>query len=197
MLDPKMNNMSRPLGNATYQDILDAPENMVAEIIHGTLYTHPRPAPKHSFSGSELGYELIGPFSRGKGGPGGWIILDEPEVHLGTDVLVPDIAGWRRENLPELPTEAYFKTAPDWVCEILSPSTRRYDLTDKLEIYAAHGVNHIWFVDPDAKTLQAYAIEGEQTILIATRRDNDPVCVAPFEAITINLSDLWADKLGA
>ena len=116
---------------ATYQDVLDAPAHLVAEIIDGTLYTHPRPAPRHATATSRLGFELGGPFDRGRGGPGGWRILDEPELHLGEEVLVPDLAGWRRERMPELPATAYFTLAPDWVCEVLSASTRKVDLQGK------------------------------------------------------------------
>lgn len=192
MSGPAMNKMTRPVGTATYQDIIDAPPNMVAEIINGALHTHPRPAPRHSFTGSGLGYELVGPFQRGKGGPGGWIILDEPELHLGTDVLVPDIAGWRRETLPEMPETAYFDVPPDWVCEVLSRATKSYDVTDKRDIYGAFGVSHIWFLDPDAKTLEAFANQDGNWVLIAALRDDDPVSVAPFDAITFQLDDLWA-----
>lgn len=181
----------RPYGTATYQDVLDAPKNMLAEIINGTLHTHPRPAPKHSFAGSSLGDELISPFQKSRGGPGGWIILDEPEVHLGTDVCVPDIAGWRRETLPTLPDKAYFDTPPDWICEILSPSTRTYDLTDKRDIYGEHGVKHLWFVDPEARTLEAFENTEQGWTLIAALRGDDPVCVPPFEAITFPLGGLW------
>lgn len=192
MSGPAMNKMTRPVGTATYQDIVDAPPNMVAEIINGALHTHPRPAPRHSFTGSGLGYELVGPFQRGKGGPGGWIILDEPELHLGTDVLVPDIAGWRRETLPKMPETAYFDVPPDWVCEVLSRATKSYDVTDKRDIYGAYGVSHIWFLDPDAKTLEAFANQDGNWVLIAALRDDDPVSVAPFDAVTFQLDDLWA-----
>ena len=116
---------------ATYQDVLDAPANLVAEIVNGTLYTHPRPAPRHATASSVLGGRLGPPFHRGDGGPGGWRILDEPELHLGEEILVPDLAGWRRERMPELPGTAYFTLAPDWVCEVLSSSTRKVDLHEK------------------------------------------------------------------
>ena len=116
---------------ATYQDVIDAPAHQVAEIVDGTLHTHPRPAPAHGEASSNLGFELGPPFGRGRGGPGGWRIHFEPELHLGDDILVPDLAGWRRERMPELPDTAYFTLAPDWACEVLSPSTRRLDLQEK------------------------------------------------------------------
>lgn len=191
-MEHAMNKMARPIGTATYQDILDAPENMVAEIIYGALHTHPRPAMPHARAGSSLGYELTGPFDRGKGGPGGWWIIDEPEVHLGTDVLVPDLAGWRHETMPVYPRDAFTTVVPDWVCEIHSPSTRKIDQIDKSEIYASHGVKHMWFVDPDDRTLIAYENHDASWITIATLRDNDPVCVAPFDAVTFKLNELWS-----
>ena len=128
---PSAAHKSESTRRVTYQDVLDAPAHLVAEIIDGALYTHPRPAPVHTVASSVLGGELGPPFHRGRGGPGGWWILDEPELHLGEDVLVPDLAGWRRERMPELPGTAYFTLAPDWVCEVLSSSTRKVDLHEK------------------------------------------------------------------
>ena len=143
---------------ATYQDVLDAPEHMVAELIDGALHLHPRPSFLHGQAASSLGDELVSPFQKGRGGPGGWRILDEPELHLGEDVLVPDLAGWRRERMPELPSEHWTSIVPDWVCEVLSPSTRSVDLTDKRRIYAGAGVGHLWLIDPEARTLEAFAL---------------------------------------
>lgn len=187
-----MNRIARAPGKAIYQDVIDAPANMVAQIINGTLYTHPRPAPKHAIAGSNLGGELMMPFHRGRGGPGGWIILDEPEIHMGTDVLVPDLAGWKRERMPEIPETAYFEVVPDWVCEILSPSTRSYDITDKREIYGQFGVRHAWFIDPEAQTLEAFVNQDGVWQLLTALRHDDPVCVPPFDAVTFKLDDLWS-----
>ena len=141
-------NVAAPAARATYQDVLDAPEHVVAEIIGGTLYTHPRPAPRHATASSVLGGKLGAAFHWGEGGPGGWRILDEPELHLGEEILVPDLAGWRRERMPELPDTAYFTLAPDWACEVLSASTRKLDLVRKRPIYAREGIPHLWLVDP-------------------------------------------------
>ena len=121
---------------ATYQDVLDAPPHMVAEVLAGTLHVQPRPAMRHARASSVFGYELTGPFDRGIRGPGGWWILDEPELHLGDDIVVPDLAGWRRETMPEFPDAAYCTIPPDWACEVLSPSTRRIDQNEKRAIYA-------------------------------------------------------------
>lgn len=179
------------ISRATYQDVLDAPEHMVAEIIAGTLHTQPRPAMPHARASSAIGGEIYGPFDRGRGGPGGWWIIDEPELHLGEDILVPDLTGWRRETMPEIPDAAYCTVAPDWVCEVLSPSTRRIDMDEKRPIYAREGVQHLWFVDPSARDLEAFELRKGEWVLIATARDDDPVSVPPFDAITFNLGDLW------
>ena len=176
---------------ATYQDVLDAPPNRVAEIVAGTLYTNPRPAMPHALASSSLGSDLSNPFQFGRGGPGGWWIIDEPELHLGGDILVPDLAGWRRERMPEFPGGAFVTLAPDWVCEVLSPSTRRLDLHGKRPAYAREGVNHLWLVDPASRTLEAFDLREGQWAPIATAKDDEPVCVRPFDAITFSLGDLW------
>ncbi len=176
---------------ATYQDVIDAPPNMVAQILGGTLHTHPRPAFPHARAASSVGGKLMDPFDHGSGGPGGWWILDEPEVHLGDDVLVPDLAGWRRETMPEPPETPFVAIAPDWVCEVLSPSTRQIDLGPKRNIYAREGVGHLWFVDPDARTLEAFQLKGGHWLLIASLANADAVSVPPFDAISFALSNLW------
>ncbi|MYK89894.1 MAG: Uma2 family endonuclease, partial [Acidobacteria bacterium] len=127
---------SSPQPRATYQDVLDAPPHRVAEIVDGVLHTNPRPAMPHARASSSLGVKIGGPFDHDAGGPGGWWIIDEPELHLGEDILVPDLAGWRRERMPVYPDAAYCTLAPDWVCEILSPSTRKLDLHGKRPVYA-------------------------------------------------------------
>ena len=180
-----------PAAPATYQDVLDAPEHLVAELIGGTLHTHPRPTPRHATATSRLGFELGGPYDRGRGGPGGWRIVDEPELHLDDEVLVPDLAGWRRERMPELPDTAYFTLRPDWVCEVLSPSTRKLDLVHKRPIYARAGIGHLWLIDPLERILEAFTLHDGTWQLIATVEDDDPVCIAPFDAITFSLAELW------
>ena len=176
---------------ATYQDVLDAPEHRVAEIVDGTLYTHPRPAMPHALASSYLGDELVSPFGKGRGGPGGWWIIDEPELHLGEDILVPDLAGWRRERMPEYPETAYVTLAPDWVCEVLSASTRRLDLHGKRPVYAREGVPYLWLVDPADRTLEAFELHDGQWLLIASAKDDEPISIRPFDAITFSLGDLW------
>ncbi|MCY4507968.1 MAG: Uma2 family endonuclease [Acidobacteria bacterium] len=182
---------SAPERRATYQDVLDAPPHRVAEIVDGVLYTSPRPAMPHALATSSLGNDLSNPFQFGRGGPGGWWIIFEPELHFGEDILAPDLAGWRRERMADFPDGAYSTLAPDWVCEVLSPSTRRLDLLGKRPIYAREGVAHMWVVDPKDRTLEAFELRDEQWVLIATAKDDDPVQIRPFEAVTFSLGDLW------
>ena len=177
---------------ATYQDLFDLPPNLVGEIVHGMLHTHPRPAPKHARSSSMLGVDLGSGFDKGNSGPGGWWILDEPELHLDNDILVPDLAGWRRERMPTLPDTAWFELAPDWVGEILSPATARFDRIQKMPIYAASGVNHIWLIDPELRTLEAFENHDGRWTLIATHADQEQIRVPPFDAVPLDLGGLWA-----
>ncbi len=182
---------SGPQPRATYQDVLDAPPHRVAEVVDGVLHTSPRPALPHARASSSLGFKIGGPFDYDPGGPGGWWIIDEPELHLGEDILVPDLAGWRRERMPDFPDAAYSTLAPDWVCEVLSPSTRKLDLHAKRPVYAREGVAHLWLVDPVDRTLEAFELRDGEWVLIATAKDDDPVQVRPFEAVSFSLGDLW------
>jgi Uma2 family endonuclease len=177
---------------ATYEDLLQVPPHLVAELLFGVLHTHPRPAPKHARTSSALGGTLFDPFDTGRNGPGGWWILDEPELHLDQQVLVPDLAGWRRDRMPKLPDSAWFELAPDWVCEILSPATAQTDRSLKLPIYAQQGVNHLWLIDPELRILEAYERTNGKWLLLATLREDDEVRLPPFEAIGFALSVLWA-----
>ena len=178
---------------ATYEDVLAAPRHQVAEILFGVLELHPRPAGPHAVSASALGQELGPPFNRGRGGPGGWILLDEPELHLGEHIVVPDLGGWRRERLPAVPNAPYFTLSPDWVCEVLSPSTARMDRTDKLTVYAEHRVGHTWLVDPLQRTLEVLRLEGDKWLIVGAFRDEAKVRAEPFEALELELGILWAD----
>lgn len=176
---------------ATYEDVLNAPENKVAEILDGELFLSPRPASPHAVAASRLG-RVLGPFDDTPGGPGGWWILDEPELHFGEHVLVPDLAGWRRERMPAMRNVPFFTLPPDWVCEVLSPSTERLDRSRKLRIYAEAGVAHAWFVKPSDRTLEVLRLrDGAWTIVAVT--DADVVRAEPFEAIELELGQLWED----
>jgi len=185
--------MSEPaIKDTLYDDFMSLPEHHIGEIINNTLYSQPRPAPKHTRTYSALGYNIGGPFDGGIGGPGGWWILDEPELHIEGHILVPDIAGWKRERMPELPETAWFDLAPDWICEILSPSTAQKDRTVKMPVYAKLGVKHLWLIDPDLKMLEAYQLENQRWSLIASLKDEDMVSTVPFDAIEFSLGGLWA-----
>jgi Uma2 family endonuclease len=178
---------------ATCEDLLAVPDHRVGEILDGELHVTPRPSPRRASASSGLGGVLHGPFDRGRGGPGGWWILDEPELHLGQDVVVPDLGGWRRTRLPQLPHEAFFQLAPDWVCEVLSPATAAMDRTKKLAVYAREGVSHAWLVDPIARTLEVLRLESGHWTIVSTGSGTDVVKVEPFEALELDLTLLWAD----
>lgn len=178
---------------ATYEDLAKVPAHQVAEILDGELIVSPRPAARHAQASSVMGSDLLGPFQRGLGGPGGWWILDEPELHLGADVLVPDLAGWRRERMPAIPDVAAFSLAPDWVTEVVSPSTARHDRVQKLAIYARDGVRHVWLVDPIARVLEVLRLESGRWLLAAAHGDNEKVRAEPFDAIELDLAAWWID----
>lgn len=178
--------------NATYDDLREVPENFIAEMFSGDLYASPRPALPHARAASVLAATLMGPFDQGRNGPGGWIMLYEPELHFGDDVLVPDIAAWRRARLPALAAEAYLTLAPDWVCEVLSASTEAIDRGAKLRIYAREGVAHVWLIDPVRQTLEVLALDGRRQWAergIFEGRAN--VRAEPFDAIELELAALW------
>lgn len=181
---------------ATYADLEALPPQFVGEISAGELYASPRPAYAHTRAASALGVRIGGPFDHGINGPGGWLILDEPELHLGDDVLVPDLAGWRRERLPknlrgELP---YFTLPPDWVCEIVSPGTARLDRTRKKPTYARAGVGHIWLLDPIARTLEVSRLEAGRWVDAGGYGGEESVRAEPFDAVILPLGELWVPE---
>jgi Uma2 family endonuclease len=181
-----------PKRKATYEDVLAAPDSMIAEIIGGVLYTQARPASLHAVASSALGYDLTGPFQRGRGGPGGWVILFEPELHLHGDILVPDLAGWRRQRMPQVPEAAAFELAPDWVAEVLSRGTAARDRAEKMPIYAREKVGHVWLIDPLEKLLEAYRLENGLWIQLGAWHGDARVRAEPFDAIELEVSSLWA-----
>lgn len=189
---PRVPPFDRP---ATYDDLVKLPDNLVAEIVDGELHASPRPAPPHAVAASRLGSRLIRPFDEGEGGPGGWWILFEPELHLGPapDVLVPDLAGWRRARMPKPPSTAYFPLAPDWICEVTSPSTAALDRARKLHVYARERVGHAWLVDPQARTLEVLRLAGTHWLVLATFMGDERVRVEPFADIELPLPALWIE----
>ncbi len=176
-----------------YAELEALPENQVGEIINGRLIASPRPAMPHAIASSGLGSDLLGPYQRGRGGPGGWWIIDEPEVHFirDTEVAVPDIGGWRRGRMPIPPQGHRIEVAPDWICEILSPSTGKLDRTEKMPLYAHYGVSWLWLADPLLKTLETYELREGRWVNLANYKDADRVSAPPFDAIEIRLDDLW------
>ena len=181
---------------ATYEDLCRVPENMVAEIIDGELIVSPRPASPHALAASGIGSDLWGRFNRPPGdpeAPGGWWILYEPELHLGADVIVPDLAGWRRARMPSLPNVAAFKLAPDWLCEVVSPSTGWVDRGRKMRVYAREGVSHLWMVDPLARTIEVYRLEQGRWVVASTHAGTDRMRAEPFAEVELDISRWWIE----
>ncbi len=187
-----------PKKPATYEDLFDLPENVVGEIIQGELIVSPRPVFAHAHAASVLTTDIGSPFFRGKGGPGGWWIFDEIELHLENDILVPDLAGWRRTRLPKppSPSEPFLTLAPDWVCEILSPSTARIDRHRKLPIYARSQVATVWLIDPLIHTLEVLRYQPDGWLLAATFSEDERVRAEPFDAVELELGALWPKEEG-
>ncbi len=179
---------------ATYAELEALPDHLVGEILSGDLYASPRPRLRHAMAATRLTGRLSPPFDDGLGGPGGWWILMEPELHLGEDVVVPDLAGWRRERLPVIPDEPHLALSPDWVCEILSPSTESIDAERrslKLRIYAREKVSHAWLVNPGTRTLEVLRLEGEDWLIAAVYSEADAIRAEPFDAVEIDLARIW------
>lgn len=183
-------------GRATYDDLKNLPDNVVGEIVAGELYVSPRPASPHARASTTITIDLGGPFDRKPGdgvGPGGWWILDEPELRLGEDVVVPDLAGWRREKMPKLPSVAAFELPPDWVCEIVSPATGRLDRVLKRPIYARAKVGHLWLVDPLERTLEVFRLESGRWLLAASFGGDEKARAEPFDAVELDLTRWWIE----
>lgn len=179
---------------ATYEDILQLPDNLVGEIIDGDLYASPRPASRHAAASSKMGGEIGQAYDRKPGGPkgpGGWWILDEPEIHLGPDIVVPDIAGWRRERMPTFPDVPYFALEPDWVCEIISPSTEKLDRVRKKRVYAREGIRYFWLINPLAQTLEVLKLVGGVWQDAGSYSGGEPVRAEPFQAIELDMARWW------
>lgn len=184
---------------ATYADVLAAPEHMTAQVIDGELHLHPRPARRHLRAASALGGFLYSSFDAGFSGPGGWIIVDEPELHLGPepDILVPDLGGWREERYPGNvdDDDAFYQTPPDWVAEVLSTSTARIDRTKKMPIYAREGIPHVWIVDPRDRTVEVFRLGAEGYVLAATWAGEDaPATLEPFAELPIPPAAFWGKR---
>lgn len=175
-----------------YEELINLPESLTGQILNGQLYAHPRPSGKHVLVSSNLGIEIGGPYHRGKGGPGGWWILQEPEVHFVLDeqVAVPDVAGWRKERMPTIPDGHKFDIVPDWICEVLSPSTESIDREIKKPLYARSGVQYLWLISPKSKTLEAFKLVAGDWAAQGVFSGNEKVCIEPFELLDIPLDEL-------
>lgn len=187
--------MSAAPRRATFDDLETVPDHLVAEILDGELVVSPRPAARHARAGSAIGSIVFDRFDGPPGGadaPGGWCILFEPELHLGDDALVPDVAGWRRERMPSLPDVAAFTMAPDWVCEVVSPRTASIDRSRKMPIYAREGVGHLWIVDPSVRTLEVYRLEAGRWVVVHTHAGDEPVRAEPFAALALDVRRWWS-----
>ncbi|WP_437743231.1 Uma2 family endonuclease [Sorangium sp. So ce302] len=173
------------------------PPEQVAEILDGELFTFPRPGRPHTRSASRLTMKLGSAFDLGDGGPGGWVLLDEPELHLGPrpDKVVPDLAGWKRERMPDAlgdeDTPAHYDVPPDWVCEVISPRTERVDRGKKMRIYRREGVGHVWLLSPLLRTLEVYRLEGGRWVLLETYEEDAKVRAEPFDAVELDLAAIW------
>jgi Uma2 family endonuclease len=175
---------------ATFEDLLAAPPHTIAQIVDGELYVMPRPAGPHALVASGLGIDLGGAFQRGRGGPGGWIFLHEPELHFGADVVVPDLAGWRAERVPAL-NAPFFTTAPDWVCEVLSRRHAKLDRGPKAEVYAREEVEFLWLVDPEETCIEAYSRLDGRWVRLGAWSGDSTARIPPFDAVAIDLAPLW------
>jgi Uma2 family endonuclease len=180
---------------ATYEDLLKIPENLTGEIINGELIATPRPSRRHVHAASALGIKVAPSYQFEEGGgPGGWIIYYEPEVHFSTEVIiVPDLAGWRKERLTTPAEEHRFIICPDWICEIHSPHTAQRDRIIKMRLFAQYQVPHVWLVDPALKTLEVFRLESGKWFRLDAFSENDKVRAEPFPEIEIDLSVLWVE----
>lgn len=166
------------------------------EVIDGDLVRKAMPSARHG-AAQIAASQLLRPFNRrpgGSGGPGGWWFASETEIQLAADqVYRPDVCGWRRERLAELPSEAPVKVRPDWVCEILSPSNAGNDTVKKLRGYHRHQIPHYWIIDPVAETLTVHRFtEGGYLLVLAAER-SERVRAEPFDAIELQVGVLFGD----
>jgi Uma2 family endonuclease len=176
---------------AIWDDLDEVSEGYIGEIVAGEIVVTPRPNAPHMKAAGELTHALGSPFHKGIGGPGGWVIYEEPRIRFGEDVRVPDLAGWRKERWTDPPRKGPLTIVPDWTCEVLSERTKADDITVKLPLYARAKVLHAWLIDPDARTLEVYRLEGDRWFLAATHAGEARVRAEPFDAVELDLSLLW------
>lgn len=182
---------------ATYADLLALPEDVRAEVLAGEVVVSPSPSPRHATVQRTVSRFVGGPFhdDDGRGSPGGWWILVEVDVALGpNDVVRPDLSGWRRERLPRPGATRPIEVVPDWVCEVLSPSTAARDRVAKRALYARAGVAHYWLIDPEARVLEALALRDGVWVEIGAYDDSATVRIAPFDAIELEVGRLFLPR---
>lgn len=192
--------MSMPAARlATYDDLLALPHDVRAEVLAGQIVTAPAPLPRHSKIQGAIRRFVGGPFDDDDGhdGPGGWWIFVEVDIALGRhDIVHPDLSGWRRERLPNPADQRPITVVPDWICEILSPSTAARDRVTKRNLYAASGVRHYWIIDANARTLEAFELTGQRWLLSGSYTDDAVVRIAPFEEIELPVGRLFLPRTG-
>jgi Uma2 family endonuclease len=177
----------------TLADLDALPPGIVGEIIEGVLYTMTKPRMPHQLIGLEIGSDLLGPFAKGRGGPGGWWIVANPGIERPDNTLEisPDVGGWCRERMPKAPHKRAIRVVPDWVCEILSPTTRHHDLVDKMPYYAKIGVPYAWLVDLEARTVIVHRLEAGRWVTLGYYSDETDARIEPFEAVPLNVAGWW------
>jgi Uma2 family endonuclease len=185
---PRVPPFDRP---ATYDDLVGLPNGVVAEILDGELHASPGPALRADAAAVTPGRLLFRPLGRDEGSDR-WQILPEPELHLGADIVVPRLAGWRGSRLRDLPDTSYFSLPPDWVCEIQSSGTASFRAR-KMAVYAGERVSHAWLIDPVGRTIEARRLEGGRWTSVATHVGSEIVHLEPFEAIDLPLARLWGE----
>jgi Uma2 family endonuclease len=182
---------------ATAADLLAIPEpERFHEVIDGELVRKAAPSGPHGRAQSRVVAKIGGPYDRRPGGraPGGWWIVTEVEIELEVrQVYRPDVTGWRRERLPELPDQTPITVRPDWVCEILSESNARNDLVRKMRGYHRAGVPHYWIVDPREQTLTVYRWTAEGFLLALAAERHERVRAEPFADIELFVGSLFGD----
>jgi Uma2 family endonuclease len=180
--------------DALWAELEALPEGVKGEIIHGTLYTQPRPLPRHQNVGTLIVTDLVGGYQRGRGGPGGWLILAEPGIRIAPkEEFSPDVAGWRKERLPRIPDKP-ITLVPDWICEVQSKGTRRYDVQTKRSFYAEIGVGWLWYIDPDTRSLVVSRLERGRWLEEGIWSGANKIHAPPFEAVELDLAEWWGDE---
>jgi len=178
---------------ATWDDLLATlDDGRTYEIIAGLMEALPRPRPGHGNAQALLSGEIVRPFQRGRGGPGGWWIIIEPDVELTTnDIIVPDLAGWKRDKVPEFPHDRPIRFVPDWICEVLSPTNQKRDRVVKANLYLTCGVMYYWILDVQERTLEAYSAKEGSWVRLGAWTDGDTSRIPPFDAIELEVEGLF------